>query len=257
MDLEELTQKLTQIFPRPLLVVVLILAAIIVMMILNPPHTICDTAMETLSENQKGILFPTQVGKRTFPGRIQSAMESCRLGDSSGACYEYLSILRKVAMSIKNAPGECVAPMMGVDIPSYLKTEVYEQVRDGDRIREELADVRYRGSTLGRVLEDGIDLLVRKAWGTQPPEPGPFRFGWLQESEMAVFCHLQDVLRRAKAPEEWAAFQKAIYAKLPGEVPPEVPAGAVAPTPRPATMTFPETEIRKRTIFSANCSAYR
>lgn len=257
-QLEELTETLTRFIPKPLLPAAIILVAIAVYFVLKPPHTICDTLKDNLAEKQAGILFPTRVNKKTYPGKIQSVMEGCRFGNSAGACFEYFNILRRVALSLKESTPECIPDILELSIGSYAKTEYYESVGDGDRVREELADVRYVARPLSVVLQDGLEMMVLKAWGEFPPEPGPARLGWFQESELATFCHLQDVLRRAKGSEGWADYVRSVMAKLPGEKPVEKMPGAAPPAPpRRAPTLIPEAEIKQRSLFSVNCASYR
>lgn len=257
-QLEEFTEKLTRYIPKPLLPGVVLLLAIGGIMLYQKPHTICDTIADTLRANQDGILFPTRINRKMYPAKIIGVMESCRTGNSAGSCFEYFGILRRLAISIKDSNTECIPELMGLNVNNYARTEFYESVQDGDRVREDLAEVRYTSRSLGVVLQDGLEMLVRKAWGDSPPEVGPLRFGWLQESELAVFCHLQDVLRRAKGPEEWPKYVKSVMAKLPGEKRAEALSGSAPIAPqRPATELMPETDIRQRSLFSVSCGAYR
>lgn len=211
--LEEFSKKL----PAPVMAACVLFIAILGFFVVRPLHTICNTQRDALEESQRGVLFPQKVGKRTYPGKIQPAMESCRLGNSSGACYEYFNILRRVALKIKDGASECAADILDLSIDKYAKMERYESYQDGDKERQALSSVEFRAEKLSKVLEEGLEMMVVKAWGEAPPEPGPLRFGWMQESELAVFCHIQDVVRRSRSPESYQELQMAILKKLPGE----------------------------------------
>lgn len=255
MSLESQLQQL----PKPALAALVIFGAIILFFFLNPPHTICDAQKENIRTNLDGVLFPTKMGKDMIPGRVHKAMEVCLFGNSGGACYEYFDILRRAARSVKSASQECTGDLLGVRIQKYAKMEQYQEVRDGKKIREELASISYREVSLEQVLWDGIEIMVQKAWGEAPPEPGAQRFGWFKESELNAFCHVRDVLIRAKGRPGFLAAAKKIYPKLPGEAPQRDVAGSGLMTamPRKATQVFRENDIYERSLLSAPCDYFR
>ncbi|MBX3034437.1 MAG: hypothetical protein KF865_10985 [Bdellovibrionaceae bacterium] len=258
MDLEKQLQDL----PKPVLAALVIGVAIFVMIfVVRPPHTICDAQAENIRKNHEGILFPRKgEKKRTMPGRIQQAMESCRFGNSSGACYEYFDILRRAAVSVKSASSECTKALLKVPIEKYAKAEELVEVRDGKKTRDELSGVVYQQVTLEQVFLDGMETMARKAWGESPPEPGAQKFGWFQESELNAFCHVRDVILRAKGREGLMAEARKVYPKLPGEAPPRDPATGVGSKtfiPKRATQVYAEKLIFERSLFSAPCDFFR
>lgn len=256
---EEFLDKLHKL-PRPLLVAIVLLVGIVLIVMMNPPHTICDTQKESLKESQTGILFPIKSGGKTYPGKIIQAKENCYSGNSSGACFEYFSILRRAAQSVKNGSPECVADMLSITVEKFEKTETYETLHDGTKMRDEVTNVSYRNSTLQKVLTEALDGMVRKAWGESPPEPGVNRYGWFQEFEVGVFCHIQDVVKNAMGPEAWAQWQRGVLKKLPGEAPPKpgsTPTAGLVATHRLAVEMFPEQQVRERSLFSVPCSRFR
>lgn len=255
MTLEDQLKQL----PKPVLAGLAIFVAIVLLFILKPPYTICDAQKENIRTNMAGVLFPTKMGKDMIPGRVHKAMEVCLFGNSGGACYEYFDILRKAARSVKAASQECTASLLGVTIQKYAKMEQYQEVRDGKKIREELASVTYKEVRLEQVLWDGLEIMVEKAWGEVPPEPGAQRFGWFKESEMNSFCHVRDVLIRAKGRQGFMNAAKKIYPKLPGEAVQRDVAGAglAVAVPRKATQMFRENDIYERSLLSAPCDYFR
>lgn len=212
--------------PKPVLVFGAISLGIFIFMIYSPPHTVCDTQASSLRESQVGNIFPSTVKKNKIPPVLAKHKESCQLGNSAGSCYEYFMVLKKVADDVSKASSECT-------------TELFD-------INEVKA-----------ALNDGIEMMVRLAWGVKPPEPGMERFGWLQDADIAIFCRLKGVYIRAKGEPAWVEFRKKVYEKLPGE---EV---AVSSDPtqvmveaRKATALMQEQDIWSRSLFSVRCEGY-
>ncbi|WP_413585088.1 hypothetical protein [Bdellovibrio sp. HCB274] len=220
-------EKFLNSLPKPVLVVGAILIAVIVFMVMEPPHTICDTQEEGLRESLKGQLFSTQFKKNTIPPSIMREKEACQLGNSAGSCYEYFSTLKNVAGAVTKGSSQCAAQL-------------------------------YEVKEVGSALNDGIELMVRLAWGVKPPEPGTFeRFGWLTESEIATFCRLKSTFVRANGEEAWTALRQKISAKLPGEEVPLTAEGTVSTVePRKASAVLTEEDIWNRSLFSVRCDNY-
>lgn len=174
-----------------------------------------------------GVLYPTKSKKRTFPPKIAAVKEKCQQGVSSGACYEYFSILKTLAREVMKSSTEC-AP------------EIYSM----KEIRAE--------------LNEGLEKIALMAWGEQPPEPGVARFSWLQESELLLFCSLRDAFIRSQSNEAWSEFRRNTYKKFPGEkLAAKKDPNAIAVTRLMAPQKFSENDIWNRSIFSIRCENYR
>lgn len=213
--------------PKPILVVGIFILFVLSFYIFNPPHTICDTQKESVQELFKGILYPTKFKKSVIPPQIIRAKETCLQGVSSGACYEYFSVLKNLAKEVLKAPLECSG-------------QVYE-------IKE-----------ISHSLTEGIEKMSLVAWGEQPPEPGVARFGWFKESELLLFCILKDAYVRAHSEAAWGELRSSIYKKYPGEalVLSKDP-GSSAAVRIMAPQKFSEGEIWNRSLFSIRCENYR
>lgn len=219
-------EKFINSLPKPVLALLAIIVSIVVIMLINPPHTVCDTQEAAFRDSQKGVLFITEVNKKKIPGSLARSKEACQLGNSAGSCYEYFTALKGVADNIGKGSSECL-------------TQIFD-------IKE-----------VSTVMNDGVELMARLAWGVKPPEPGLDRFGWMQEAEIAIFCRLKNVYTRAKGEEAWTELRKKIFAKLPGEEPvvSSDPSMAAA-TPKSATLAMSEQDIWNRSLFSVRCDAY-
>lgn len=222
--------KFIESLPKPVLVLLVLVVAIVVFMIISPPHSICDTQAAAFKEVQIGNLFDrvetVKRTKRTIPGTLAKAKSSCQLGNSAGSCYEYFAALREIARGVSNASPQCMGTLFSIK-------EVSE------------------------ALNDGVELMVRLAWGVKPPEIGIDRFGWMQEADLAIFCHLKNVYVRSKGEEAWATLRKKIATKLPGEeVVATGEAGLFAVEPRSAAEILNEQDIWDRSLFSIRCENF-
>lgn len=220
--------------PPAVLALIVLAGAIILFIVSNPMHTLCDTQGEVLQQSQTGPLFPqpTQVrderGKhnQTLPPRIVAAKEKCQIGNSGGACYEYFSILKQLAVDIGKVSTECFAQMF------------------------ELPNVE-------RAFRDGVEVMTRIAWGPEPPALWWNRSGWLQESELAIFCRMKNIYIRTKGQEEWDALRQSIFAKLPGEAPVvKTDPNQIVAEPKRAIQVLSEQEILNRSIFAVRCESF-
>lgn len=219
-------EKFINSLPKPVLAFLAIVVGIIVFMLVSPPHTVCDSQEATFKELQAGNIFPTKEKKNTIPPTIVRAKEACQLGNSAGSCYEYFTLLKKVADGVAKGSSECTTQLFNIN---EVKT----------------------------AMNDGLEMMVRLAWGVKPPEPGLDRFGWMQDSELAIFCRLKSIYLRANGEEAWTAFRQRIYTKLPGEdVPPSTDPSQVTVEPRKANVLMQEQDIFNRSLFSVRCDVF-
>lgn len=213
--------------PKPVLAILAILAVLIFSVFNDPPHTVCKVQSDNLREAMKGQLFPTVVNKHNLPPVISRAQEACQLGNSSGSCLEYFGILRKAARDIKNYSSDCKADL--VSIPEVQSA-----------------------------FKNGVILMTKMAWGSYAPEPGMDRFGWLQESEIGLFCMIKDVYSQSLGEETWNNLRISIFQELPGERKLGSLGGAQVGEEVPKAMaTMDEKDIWARSLFSVRCEHYR
>jgi hypothetical protein len=211
--------------PKHILALIVIIVGIIVFFLISPPHTVCDTQEEVFKERQVGNIFPTPIKKNKIPAILGRAKEACQLGNSAGACYEYLMALKNLADGLNNSASECVSRL-------------------------------YEISEVKSAMNDGIEVIARLAWGGAPPERPEQRFGWLQESEIAVFCRLKKAYVRANGEENWFGLKNRIFPKLPGEVPPESAEPEIQTEGKKALEVLSEEEVWSRSLFAVSCDNY-
>ncbi len=195
-------------------------------MVISPPHTICDTITAEITSTLPGLTKPLKVKKQTHPAKILSALESCYIGRSSGACYDYFQILKGLARHVHSAATECRSKVFAIP------------------------DIKSR-------ISEGIENLVLLAWGDFPPESPNERFGILQEADISLFCYLKSAYVFGSNESSWNELRKKMAKKLPGEKVklPDDPKAGLA-TPRPASEVLSELEIWNKSLFSIRCENY-
>ncbi|MGE5087024.1 MAG: hypothetical protein ACM3MG_12035 [Bacillota bacterium] len=212
--------------PKPVLAFLAILLGIGFFMMFSPPHTVCDTQAEALRESLRGELFSTQLKKNTIPPSIVREKEACQLGNSAGSCFEYFTTLKNIAGTIAKSSSECAQQLYSI-------------------------------KEVSAAMNDGIELMVRLAWGIKPPDPGVERFGWMQDAEIATFCRIKNIYIRANGEDAWTALRQKITAKLPGEdIPPSTDPTQASVEPKKATAVLSEMDIWNRSLFSVRCDVY-
>jgi len=218
-------EKFFNSLPKPVLAILVIAAALAFFMFNDPPHTVCDVQMDNLKDDLKGQVFPSVIDKHNMPPLINQAQSACEQGNSAGSCFEYFSILKKLAKDIQNYSSEC---------------------------RQDLASI----AEIRKAMREGLTLMVKMAWGSRPPDPGIARTGWLQDSELGLFCQLKDVYTLSFGSEDWNDFRMKITNELPGQPPLNMANPKAEDTPK-AIATMNEKDIWSRSIFSVRCENYR
>lgn len=219
-------EQFLQTLPRPVLVLGVILIGIVVIMVISPPHSICDTIKSEVTASLVGITRPLKIKKQTHPARITAALESCYIGRSAGACYDYFQILKGLAKHVQSATAECRPEILGI------------------------SDIKNR-------MTEGIENLVLLAWGDYPPESPNERFGILQDADISLFCYMKGAFISGSSENKWHDLRKKMSKRLPGEKVklPDDPKEGLA-KPRPASEILSELDIWNKSLFSVRCENY-
>ncbi len=206
--------------PKPLLALFAVVGVTFFIYFSQPPRTICDTERETFEESLKGELYPERVSKKqgVRPAEISKARDYCKLGNSSGGCYEYFNLLRQI-------------------------------VRSMDLLSPECTNVLAEASQVQSALKEGLSLMVQLAWGDQPPADQ--NQNWFRSADYAVFCKVREQLKKIMVEDELADFYNAIFSGLPGPKPKDEFSPKIK-----AAQTMPSNEIYKKSILSLRCESY-
>lgn len=213
--------------PRWFLVPFVLGGGILLIFLLQEPHSICHTQMEAFREAQQGNLYPKKIGKTTAPALLNRTLEACQLGASAGACFEFFAVLRRTLKDLRNFPDQCGAETL-------------------------------KQPEIHKALSQGVELLVRFAWGESPPKDLASKFSWLESTDLALFCGIRDQWVRLDGKDSWDQLRELISAKLPSE-PPRFENGVCSncESRPPALAKLGREEVWRLSIFSIRCDQYR
>lgn len=190
--------------PRPLLVILILALASLFIMIGDPPKSACDAQLEVILKSQAGRL-------NSLRGRVNSlwvrTAKYCKETKTLGGCSEFHDTVREALRDIKSAPVECIPKLIAED-------------------------------WIQKVLIDSLLLMVSIAWGENLPEIGNSTFNWMGPSELALFCDLQNNIRRSFDEENWEIFVRKTISKL----------------PHSSELNF--NEAFSRSLFSLKCESF-
>lgn len=177
---------LVQSIPRPILVIGILFGAVVLLLLFNPPHTICDTQSEDFQKRQTGFLYIRPNAKRPKSISIfAEQFENCRNpGDSPGACYTLFSGVRQVMSDVKAVDRSC------------------------QKIVGDLPETR-------KALFGVAELMAKLAWGRKPPTDSIERRGWLDNTDVKMFCDLQSFIKLVYGEPSFEAFRERVMGDLP------------------------------------------
>jgi hypothetical protein len=162
--------------PRRILVIVLIGGFILFYVFSEPPRTICDAQLEAFQERTKFFL-KIEEKKAKFKKKTpyQEKREECGQGRTSGACYDLFQGMKVVMREAKSVSRECFGDL------------AYESA--------------FRAS-----LWETLELMVKLAWGDEPPISPSQRFGIFDKSDYAFFCEMKNVANLVYSDNKWSEF---------------------------------------------------
>ncbi len=213
--------------PRPLLVFAALLTGIFLIFLIQEPHSVCNSQLETFKLAQAGLTYPRENEGKTRPAAFDRLLETCKMGNSPGACYELFVLLKKVNRDLEASPQECL-PELG------------------------------SAPEIQRALVKGLQLMVQIAWGDRPPEAGgSAKTAWLEATDLALYCQLKANYMKAYGQEEWENFRLSVQQTLPGEAPILENGQCLnCQTMKKASEALSPEEIWSKSLFSVRCDLY-
>jgi hypothetical protein len=210
--------------PKPVLVFFVIAIGIVLIVFLQEPHTVCHSQIEQATKNLRGQIFPSKGKSMALAPKYPKFRESCKIGNSPGACFEYFQVLKKVANEFNAISYECAGDF--AQVPAVQKS-----------------------------ITEGLDLIAMLAWGEQPPE---VKTGWLESPDLVLFCKLKELYLNAFGSEQFAEFRNYVIAKLPGEARVyKGPDCTDCNKSRKALEVLDYDKVWSKSLFSLRCENYR
>lgn len=172
----------------------------------DPPKTVCDVQLEIFEKEQDRFLYPSSSGVRK--PEIDRDLEQCRLIAGPGGCLELFRKLKKLVVDVENIPRECASEAGG-----------RPEIQKG--------------------LWGSLRLMVMLAWGEKPPISYVQRNGWLDTSDVALFCKLKVQAVEIFGRDAWMRFRDSIGTSLPG------------------ADKLQRDQVWQRSLISTTCENYR
>jgi len=174
--------------PKTMIASLAIILGTILVVLNDPPHSICDTQVESFKKRQKNFLGKT-VANEFREGQQTSKdvhlRDLCKRTNSQGGCFELFYQTKAVLDILEGVSRECT---------------------------EEVGSL----SGVKRLLWKNLSLTVKLAWGENPPTTSYEKLNWLTLDDVNVYCRTKMVTMRLYGNESWAAFREKMLVVLPG-----------------------------------------
>ncbi|NJL25126.1 MAG: hypothetical protein HC902_08090 [Calothrix sp. SM1_5_4] len=187
---------------------VVIAGGILFIIVSSPPHTVCDSQLRVLRESQKRFLYKDPENSKVIKTTTYEYLrDRCKMTNNPGGCYELFQRMKGFLDGIGTLPSECSA--------------------SAGRVSE------YK-----RALWETSELIVRLAWGEQPPTAYHAKFGWLDTADVALYCRLKYRISQVYGEAAWNDFRERMMRELPG------------------AKDLPRNQVWEMSLFSENCARY-
>lgn len=210
--------------PKQLIVIVAILGGVLLVFFGQAPHSPCDSQKEIFLESQKGLLFPKIEKKQRLPAQYFRFADSCKTVLMPGSCYELFALLKKTLRDVQAAPQDC--------------SEQFSEIPE-----------------LKRAIRESIGVMVEIAWGKHTPEEGQQKFGWLEISDLALFCQLKRNYIKIFGQDQFDDLKMKVLSQLPGEpiILSDEKKCLNCNSRKSAVEMMSEEEITTKSLFSVRC----
>ena len=173
-------------FSKNMLAFLAIAAGMVFIIATQPPHSICDTQIETIKEAQKKFLYKdppkSKVVKTTL---YETLRDRCKNSNNPGGCYELFQKIKALLDDLTTLPMECASAAGSVP-------------------------------EVQRALMETIELMVRMAWGNKAPGAYEAKFGWLDKADVSLFCGLRSRIGYVFGDSTYDRLRERLMLDLPG-----------------------------------------
>lgn len=170
--------------PEKLLVGIILVAGVIFFFLANPPHTVCDSQIEVFKKSQTPFLFLDPKKNYLKTTAFEKSVETCKQGNSHGACRELFDGIEKVFIDLKTVPDECLGDVAG------------------------LAQIK-------QLLAGPIPVFARMAWGDYAPNEVHDRVGWFDTYHIRVICQMKKKIIEMYGQDMWSGLVNSTLPQLP------------------------------------------
>jgi hypothetical protein len=148
--------------PKELIAITSILFGFLIWItLISPPRTQCDLQLELFRKSQTSFAFAEDSKYSTHKPEFEKLLQRCQDTSGPGGCYELFQNLNKFNHDLKALPQQC-------------------QKTAGDF------------SEVKKIFNQSIPLFIQLAWGASPPFSSNVKQGWLDTSEIFLFCKIKE-----------------------------------------------------------------
>lgn len=195
--------------PKLILVIVVLVIGFGVIIYNDPPRTVCDSQLDVFKESQKEFLYSRPGLNQTVQGPLYTDLFAlCQAGNSPGGCFEFFVRLRKMNQDLETVPTHCS-----------------ETVAEEKIVRS--------------VILSSMKLMAKISWGDRGPASTYKRTGWLDTSDLVVYCDLKRQAIRIYSQEVYDQWQAKTIAGL------------------PESDKLETDQALQRSLFATSCELYR
>ncbi len=145
---------------RATLVALALVAGLVIIVVLNPPHSVCDSQFLIFQEEQTPFLYLDKSQAFAKTTGFKASYDRCLNGNNLGACAALFTGVTRLLDDLESGNPKCHQ--------SFFK-------------RKEVK----------KALSDTMSLMLRLAWGNEPPENIYERTSWLSRNNLFLFCTLE------------------------------------------------------------------
>lgn len=177
--------QLINSLPKTVVAIGAILIGFFLIVMNDPPKTVCDTQMELFRESQRTFLYAPPESKLAKSILVKDLHKLCKDSNSPGGCFEYFQRLKKFVVDLENMPKTC-------------------------------ADTVAAESAVKVWLWESLKIIAQISWGDRIPASYSRKHGWLDASDLALFCDLKKNAGRLYGDHVFAQWREEVLNSFPG-----------------------------------------
>jgi hypothetical protein len=194
--------------PRLLIAIGAIAIGFALIVVFNPPASVCDSQMDLFRQAQRVFLYPSNEKNISKPALVKSLYDVCLQDNGPGGCFELFDGLKKLSIDLGNISREC-------------------------------SEVVAQEGPLNEWLKKSVKLMVQLAWGGRAPASYNERNGWLDSSDVALFCSLRERVIQIYGNGAYVDWRESVLNGL------------------PMADKMEREQKWQRSLFSTQCDSYR
>ncbi|MCC6277053.1 MAG: hypothetical protein IT289_03950 [Oligoflexia bacterium] len=118
-------------------------------------------------------------------GTFNSNRKLCTERPDPGGCFPFLESVSKIEQKVREVGSQCLQELK-------------------------------KDANTGKFFDLAMEMIVKLAWGSQPPQNYLYRNGWLESSHIVLFCKLKKHQEAIFGEDSWNSLVETSLETLPG-----------------------------------------